>query len=52
MDQAEFHQAMLERQQMVEEALRRAEQGKATEEDWEVLYYECGIRRAKNESDS
>lgn len=48
MDQSEFHQAMLERQQMVEEALSRAEQGTATEDDWKVIYYECGIQRRKS----
>lgn len=50
MDQSEFHQAMLERQQMVEEALRRAETGQATEDDWKVIYYECGLQRRKHES--
>jgi len=51
MSEAEYHQAMLERMQQLEEALKRAESGQATNEDWNVIYYECGIRRAKNESD-
>ena len=40
---------MLERQQQLQEALERAERGEASEEDWNVIYYECGMRRAKNE---
>lgn len=52
MSEAEYHQAMLERMQQLEEALQRAEEGKATAEDWSVIYYECGMnRRAKNEPD-
>ena len=39
------HQLMLERQQQLEEALRRAEEKKATENDWEIIYIECGLRR-------
>lgn len=50
MSEAEYHQAMLERMQQLEEALKRAEAGQATNEDWNVIYYECGMRRAKNES--
>lgn len=52
MSEAEYHQAMLERMQQLEEALQRAEEGNATSEDWNVIYYECGMkRRANNESD-
>ena len=50
MSEAEYHQAMLERMQQLEEALKRAEAGQATNEDGNVVYYECGMRRAKNES--
>ena len=39
------HQLMLERQQQLEETLRRAEEKKATENDWEIIYIECGLRR-------
>ena len=39
------HQLMLERQQQLEETLRRAEENKATEDDWEIIYIECGLRR-------
>ena len=50
MSEAEYHQAMLERMQQLEEALKRAELGQATPDDWNVIYYECGMnRRAKNE---
>jgi hypothetical protein len=45
MDQGEMHQLMLERQQRLEEALERAEQGKASEEDWQIIYFECGLKR-------
>lgn len=41
--EAEFNEAMLERQQMLEEALNRAEAGVATEEDWRVIRNECGL---------
>ena len=51
MSEAEYHQAMLERMQQLEEALERAEAGQASDEDWNVIYFECGIkRRAKHES--
>jgi hypothetical protein len=39
----EHHQAMLERMQMLEEALARAEAGVATSEDWKTIRYECGL---------
>jgi hypothetical protein len=42
-DQAEFHQLMLERMQMLEEALRRAIAGIATQDDWEMICTECGM---------
>lgn len=41
----EYHQAMLERMQMLEEALERAETGVATRDDWDLIRYECGIPR-------
>jgi len=44
------HQLMLERMETTEEALTRAEQGKATEEDWKIIYFECVLER-KHESD-
>ena len=39
----EMHQLMLERQQMLEEAFKRAETGVATKEDWDIIRYECGL---------
>jgi len=42
MDQ-EAQQALLERQQMLEEALQRAEAGVASEDDWKTIRYECGV---------
>lgn len=47
MDQAEWHQLMLERQQQLEEALERAEQGKAQPQDWELIRFECGVKKEK-----
>jgi hypothetical protein len=44
-DEALYHQAMLERMQMLEEALDRAEAGVASEDDWNVIRYECGMPR-------
>ena len=41
----EFNQLMLERFQQLEEALDRAEEGKATQEDWAIIRYECGVRK-------
>lgn len=51
---AEYQQAMLERMQMLEEALERAEAGVATEDDWKTIRYECGVpqRRVKLETRS
>lgn len=43
---SEYHQAMLERQQMLEEALERAEAGVASEDDWSIIRYECGVSRS------
>jgi hypothetical protein len=42
----EFHQLMLERMQMLEEALRRAIAGVATQDDWEMICTECGMPKA------
>jgi hypothetical protein len=41
----EYNQAMLERQQMLEEALERAETGVATMEDWNIIRFECGVTK-------
>jgi hypothetical protein len=43
--EALFHQAMLERMQMLEEALQRAEAGVATTDDWDTIRLECGMPR-------
>ena len=42
----ELNQLMLERMQMLEEALRRAVDGIATQDDWETIYTECGVPTA------
>lgn len=42
----EFHQLMLERMQMLEEALCRATAGVATRDDWETICVECGVPTA------
>ena len=44
-DEGEQHQAMLERLQMLEEALDRAEAGVASEGDWDIIRFECGVPR-------
>jgi len=41
----EFHQLMLERQQRAEEAIERAQAGVATEEDWNIIRWECGVQQ-------
>jgi len=46
----EYHQAMLERMQMLEEALARAEAGVATSEDWKTIRYECGLPRSQSKT--
>ena len=48
MQESLMHQAMLERMQMLEEALDRAEAGVATEDDWATIRYECGMPRRSN----
>lgn len=47
MNDSEYHQAMLERLQCLEEALIRAEEGRATDEDWNVIRYECGVPKRR-----
>ena len=42
----EMHQLMLERMQMLEEALRRAIAGVATQYDWAMICTECGVPTA------
>jgi hypothetical protein len=44
--EAEYHQLMLERMQMLEEALRRAIAGIATPDDWAMIRMECGLPKA------
>lgn len=43
----EWQQLMEERQQMTEEALVRAEQGIATQEDWNIIWSECGLAKRR-----
>ncbi len=45
-EESEFHQLMLERMQVLEEALRRAIAGIATQDDWETICTECGVLKA------
>jgi hypothetical protein len=40
---SEYQQLMLERQQMLEEAFSRAQTGIATDDDWAIIRYECGL---------
>jgi hypothetical protein len=41
----EMNQLMLERMQMLEEALERAEAGVASGDDWNIIRSECGMPR-------
>jgi hypothetical protein len=43
---SEHQQAMLERMQMLEEALRRGISGTATTDDWKLIFAECGMPTA------
>jgi hypothetical protein len=43
MSQHEYAQAGIERMQQLEEALERAEAGCASEDDWKVIRFECGM---------
>lgn len=45
MTDSEFHQANLELQQMLEEALDRAQAGEATADDWNLIRYGCGLQK-------
>ena len=42
-DESEMHQLQLERMQMLEEALLRAEAGVASGGDWDIIRSECGL---------
>ena len=44
-----MQQAMVERMQMLEEALERAQAGKATEDDWKTIRFECGLPSSTGE---
>ena len=41
--EAMWHQAHLERQQMLIQALTRAVSGIATPDDWNMIRFECGL---------
>jgi hypothetical protein len=41
MTESEHHQMQLERMQMLEDALERAEAGIASEGDWNIIRFEC-----------
>jgi len=47
MHNEEYDQLMQERQQILEQAFDRAYTGFATEADWAVLRYECGLSALK-----
>lgn len=38
-----MHQVMLERMEMLEDALTRAKTGEATQDDWSLIRSECGL---------
>lgn len=41
------HNEQLELQRDLEMALERAEQGKATRDDWQLIGWACGVRRSQ-----
>ena len=43
--EAVYQEAQLERQQLLIDALRKAKAGTATEDDWSIICYECGIKK-------
>ena len=45
---SEYVMAMMERMQLLEEAIDRAEAGEACSEDWDVIRRECGISKRSN----
>ena len=45
-EDSELTQLMAERMQMLEDALRRGIAGVATEDDWFLIYAECGIAKS------
>jgi DNA helicase TIP49 (TBP-interacting protein) len=51
MSDGEYHQMQLERQEMLEQALRRAINHSATEDDWAVIRYECGLSAQKSKGE-
>ena len=44
-DKSEMHELMLERMQMLEVALERAEAGTASGDDWNIIRSECGVSK-------
>lgn len=45
-----MQQFMRERMQRCEEAIDRAQAGRATEEDWEVIRFECGLGKKEHKN--
>lgn len=52
MTDGEYAQLQNERLQMLEEAFNRAYNGFATEDDWAILRYECGLTAQKRKEKS
>lgn len=51
MSEGEYHQMQLERQEMLEQALCRAINHSATEDDWAIIRYECGLPAQKSKGE-
>lgn len=51
MSEGEYHQMQLERQEMLEQALRRVINHSATEDDWAIIRYECGLPAQKSKGE-
>ncbi len=43
--EAEYEQAQLERLNQLVTALRNARAGTASEDDWTIICYECGVKK-------
>lgn len=47
----EYYQAQIERQERLEDALRRAYNFTATDDDWAIIRFECGLPALKLEKE-
>jgi hypothetical protein len=48
MDEAEYNQLLLERQEFLESALLDIYDGNGTDDDWAIICFECGMPSIKS----